>query len=149
MQLLDIWKAAQAVYKDNNTMAKLCATQAILESGFLRGGSQLANKYNNWFGIKGKGIITGKSISLPTKEYEKGKWITINQDFAWNNSTEESFMQHRKLMEKTRYAACWRAKDIPEAAQSVWKAGYATDPKYPNLLISTYNLYLKKITDTK
>lgn len=135
--------AAKAVYPENLVLQQLCECQAILESGILQGGSLLSNKYNNLFGIKGKGIKTGRSISLPTKEQVGNKLITLKQDFAWNDSVEESFLQHKKILSLPRYKAVWKSKDLSEAAKAVRECGYATNKSYDKLLINIYNKYVK------
>ena len=140
--LATIKEAAAVVYPDNKIMMQLCIAQAILESGIRNGGSVLSNKYNNLFGIKGKGIKTGRSISLPTKEQVGNKMVTVKQDFAWNDSVEESFLQHKKILSLPRYASVWKSKDFNDAATRVREAGYATLRTYDKLLIDVYNQYL-------
>jgi len=135
--------SAKVVYPDNEIMKDLCICQAILESGVLQGGSKLANKYNNLFGIKGKGIKTSRSIRLPTKEDINGKIHTVQDDFAWNDSVEESFMQHRKILSLPRYALVWKCKTFEEAAEAVRECGYATDRNYSKLLTNIFNRYVK------
>ncbi len=149
-----IKEAAKVVYPTNLSMRALCICQAILESGILQGGSTLSNKYNNLFGIKGRGIVTNKFINLDTKEYFPHKgWIiirAIRQDytpgvsFAWNASVEESFMQHKRLMEKPGYKHLFNSKTPQDAMIGVKQAGYATDPAYPLKLIDIYNTYIKE-----
>lgn len=144
-----IHKLAQQVYPNNKVLADLTTAQAILESN-LQGlkPSQLAFKYNNLFGIKGRG--TKGSVSLPTKEEVKGKMITVNQSFAWNNSIEDSLQQRKHLFENgtsdnpTRYFKVLAAQTFEEAAEAVYKAGYATDSSYTTQLITIYHKYLKE-----
>lgn len=131
--------AAAVVYPDNKIMMQLCICQAVLESGVLHGGSVLANKYNNLFGIKGKGIKTHRSVRLPTKEEINDEFHTVQDDFAWNDSVEESFEQHRKIMSLPRYATVWKCTTFIDAAETVRNDGYATDKHYPQELLSVYN----------
>lgn len=132
-----------ALYPSELTLvADLTVSQAILESGLLRGKtSLLASKYNNLFGIKGTG--TAGSVELLTVEFIKGKSQRVMQPFAVNHSIEDSIKQHKALLEKPRYTACYAAIDFPEIANAVWKCGYATDPKYPEKLVSIYNQHIK------
>ncbi len=148
----ELKKAASVVYPDSSILHDLCICQAILESGVLQGGSALANIYNNYFGIKGVGIVSKKWINLPTKEFLKGKWITIaprdqtytsGVSFAWNNTISESFMQHRRILSLNRYKPVWAKKSVSEACIAVKTCGYATDPGYPLKLIDIYNTYIK------
>lgn len=140
--LTTIKNAAAVVYPENKIMMQLCICQAILESGVLNGGSVLSNKYNNLFGIKGKGIKTARSVRLPTKEVIKGVVQTVRDDFAWNDSVEESFLQHRKILSLSRYKKVWLCNTFNEAAAAVRVAGYATDLKYSSKLIDIYKRYI-------
>lgn len=137
------------VNSDNKILEDMCVVQGILEAGLRNSPpSSLALKYNNLFGIKGVGtgkIIDGKrktSISLPTHEwYPNRGMIEVDQMFAVNESVEDSILQHRSLLHRPRYAKVLTAKTFAEAALEIRKAGYATDVKYTQLLISIYNKY--------
>jgi flagellum-specific peptidoglycan hydrolase FlgJ len=132
--------ASKAVFQ-NDVLANLAAAQSILESNLYGKPSSLAYNNNNLFGIKGSG--TAGSVTKPTKEYIKGKWITVHAQFAANNSLEDSFQQFKKVLDLPRYKAVQDAETFEEAAKAVWKGGYATDPNYPSELIAIYNKYLK------
>jgi flagellum-specific peptidoglycan hydrolase FlgJ len=135
-----IVESAKAVYGDT-PMAKLAATQAILESGLYNGKpSNLAKKANNLFGIKGKG--NNGYITLPTTEHVGDQNLRVNANFASYSDYKSSFEAHQNLMKKSRYANVWNAKDQYEAFQAVKDAGYATDRKYPELLRGVYDKYL-------
>lgn len=144
-----IQKLATEAYQGNKVLADLTTAQAILESNLLgKVPSKLAFKYNNLFGIKGRG--TNGSVTLETTEYIKGKGnIRVPQSFAWNATIEDSIEQRKKLFQKgtrdkpTRYFKVLAAPTFEEAAIEVHKAGYATDPEYPKKLIEIYNKYLK------
>lgn len=135
-------KAAQAAYPDNPTMAGIAAAQAIHESNLLNKPSGLALK-NNLFGIKGSG--TAGSVNMPTYEFIKGKKVKVNAGFAANNTLEDSFIQHKNLMNKGtksnpgRYLPVLNAQTIEDAANALVKGGYATDPSYAKKLINLYN----------
>lgn len=134
--------AADKVYPepDKHLLADLSIVQAILEGAVLNNPpSQLALKYNNLFGIKGIGTMG--SVDLPTHEYYDKQMHTLEQKFAWNKNIEDSFLQHRKLLEHSRYNACWSTKTFGEIAHAVHDAGYATDPSYADELIRVYKEY--------
>lgn len=116
----------------------LCLTQAVHESNLLRSPSQLAMKYNNLFGIKGKGL-TGKSVMLPTWEEVNGKTVYIKAPFAQNDSLEDSVKQWYKLMNKPRYKIVLDSKSLDDAFVNIVKAGYATDSRYSTKLKSVYD----------
>ena len=135
-------ESAKAIYGDT-PMAKLAATQAILESGLYKGKpSRLAKEGYNLFGIKGQG--NAGSINLPTTEHVGMDNIKIDADFAKYSDYKSSFEGHKKLMSKQRYANVWNARNEYEAFQSVKDAGYATDRNYPNLLSSVYDKYVSQ-----
>jgi len=141
-------KLAVDCYGGNKVLADLTVAQAILESNLADKPSLLAYKYNNLFGIKGKG--TKGSIMLPTTEYVKGKKEFVNQSFAWNGTVEDSIEQKKKLFQNgtkdkpTRYFKVLSAQTFEAAAQAVYDAGYATDPNYPKKLILIYHKYISK-----
>lgn len=128
----------QEVYADLPIVGELCLTQAFHESNLLRYPSQLALKYNNLFGIKGKGL-TGKSVMLPTWEEVNGKTVYVKAAFAMNDSVEDSVQQHFNLMQKDRYKIVRESKTREEAFKNILKAGYATDSKYVTRLEETWN----------
>lgn len=130
---------ARKGYLEYNILPSLTIAQAILESN--SGKSQLAIKGNNLFGIKADSRWTGKKINFPTKEYIKGKEITVNAYFRAYDSFADSVEDHTKFLLTKRYEKVRSSKDYKEAAHEIWKAGYATDPKYPNKLISIIKQY--------
>lgn len=132
---------SKKAHPDKPLLAALTATQAILESALLSKPSQLAMKYNNLFGIKGRG--TEGSVSLMTNEYYNGKMNRVKQPFAHNKDISDSFAQHKKLFERSRYAKLHDAKTFEDIAKEVRVAGYATDPSYTKLLIDVYNKHVK------
>ena len=133
--------AADAIKSQRQTgvPASVTMAQALLESG--RGESGLAKKGNNFFGIKGKG--PAGSVTMPTKEYLNGRWVTVNADFRKYNSPAESFTDHGKFLRKnSRYAPAFKHMDDgKQFAREIHKAGYATDPGYANKLIGIMKEY--------
>lgn len=128
---------AKADMKKTNVPASLTIAQGILESA--DGNSTLSRLANNLFGMKGTG--TAGSISLPTREYIGGIWITVNAQFRKYNNWGESVADHSNLFLN---GVSWNrdlyknviGKDGITAAQEVAKAGYATDPNYSTKLIN-------------
>ncbi|MCB9032646.1 MAG: LysM peptidoglycan-binding domain-containing protein [Chitinophagales bacterium] len=134
-QYKDIAIVEMKVYK---IPASITLAQGILESAF--GKSELALKSNNHFGIKCKVEWTGKT----TKHDDDAP----NECFRVYDSVEESYRDHSKfLAERSRYAKLFTydIKDYKSWAYGLKEAGYATNPKYPQLLIKyieDYNLYV-------
>lgn len=125
-----------ATYKDDaieemqrtGIPASITLAQGILESG--DGNSDLARKANNHFGIK-------------CHSDWKGPTYTMDDD-----AKDECFRKYRKVIEsykdhsefltgRNRYAFLFELKitDYKGWAKGLKKAGYATNPKYPDLLI--------------
>lgn len=107
--------------------ASITLAQAILESG--NGNSTLAKKGNNHFGIKCHDWTGDKMYQDDDAN---------DECFRVYKSAEESFVDHSKfLTEKKRYAKLFELKitDYKSWAKGLKDAGYATNPKYPQLLI--------------
>jgi len=108
--------------------ASITLAQGILESG--SGNSRLATKANNHFGIKCHKGWTGKSIRVDDDEK--------NECFRSYRKAEESFHDHSLfLTQRSRYADLFTLEitDYKAWAKGLKKAGYATNPRYPELLI--------------
>ena len=107
--------------------ASITMAQGILESG--NGNSTLAQQANNHFGIKCHNW-TGEKIYID--DDQKGEC------FRSYSTANESFEDHSKfLAERSRYSSLFSLKtnDYKGWAQGLKDAGYATNPKYPQLLI--------------
>jgi len=114
--------------------ASITLAQGILESG--SGNSRLAQKANNHFGIKCHKGWTGKTIRVDDDEK--------NECFRSYRKAEESFHDHSLfLTQRTRYADLFKLKitDYKGWAKGLSKAGYATNPRYPELLIRIIERY--------
>lgn len=106
--------------------ASITLAQAILESG--DGNSELARKGNNHFGIKCHDW-TGKKVYHDDDKR--------NECFRKYPSARESFNDHSIFLQRSRYSFLfdYRVTDYKSWAKGLKKAGYATNPKYPALLI--------------
>jgi LysM repeat protein len=108
--------------------ASITLAQAILESG--SGNSELAKKGKNHFGIKCHGW-TGETMSIDDDQK--------NECFRVYASAEESYVDHSDLLKtKKRYANLFNLEitDYKSWAKGLKEAGYATNPKYPELLVN-------------
>lgn len=135
-RIKQVIQAARSIYGNNDVMVRLTVSQALLESG-ARLNSGLAVQGNNFFGIKGEG--SSGTIVMPTHEYVNGQTITINAAFARNATPEDSFLQHKRLLERPRYQGVLSAADqgnFDLAARAIQDSGYATDPSYAAQLIA-------------
>ena len=125
----------------NGIPASITLAQGILESG--NGNSSLAREANNHFGIK------------CTSEW-KGKTILKDDDqkddcFRVYTSAEESFRDHSEFLKRKRYAALFELNknDYQGWALGLKEAGYATNPRYAELLISLIERYNLNSFDRK
>lgn len=108
--------------------ASIILAQACLESA--DGNSTLARMSNNHFGIKCKSGWTGQIVTHDDDER--------NECFRKYNTPIESFRDHsRFLIESGRYRFLfsYNITDYKRWAHGLKKAGYATDPNYPDRLI--------------
>ncbi len=140
---------AIAGYKKYGVLASLTIAQAILETGW--GKSTIGN---NIFGIKATSSWKGKVQQVKTHEYVNGEKIYIDANFRDYNSIYESLEDRFKLLSSSRYKKVIESKDYKEAAQEIYKAGYATDPNYPNKLIQIIEenklyIYDKEVIEMK
>ena len=117
--------------------ASIILAQACLESS--DGNSALARKANNHFGIKCHDGWKGKKFKQDDDER--------NECFRKYEKAVDSFTDHSNfLRSRTRYASLF---DLPISDYKGWAhglkaAGYATNPKYAQLLINIieeYELY--------
>lgn len=112
---------------DHKIPASIILAQGILESG--SGNSDLAKKGNNHFGIKCKDW-TGEKMYIDDD--------IQNECFRVYSNSEESFIDHSNfLTSKTRYSKLFtlESTNYKAWATELKNAGYATNPKYPQLLI--------------
>ena len=114
-------------------------TQAAHESRW--GQSDLAVKANNLFGFTGESWARAKKpvVYMKTREFVKGKWITVERPFRAYDSWEGSVRDWADVMHFPRYrqALMWAKEEHLGAwARAVYAAGYATDPNYPEKLIA-------------
>ena len=107
--------------------ASITLAQGILESN--HGNSRLATKANNHFGIKCHGWEGKKIFADDDKK---------NECFRNYKNVLESFVDHSLFLNKySRYEFLFDYKitDYKSWAKGLKKAGYATNSKYPELLI--------------
>jgi len=113
--------------------ASITLAQGILESG--NGNSSLAREANNHFGIKCTGEWNGKTILRDDDQKD--------DCFRVYTSPEESFRDHSEFLKRKRYAPLFELdkNDYRGWATGLKDAGYATNPRYADLLISLVERY--------
>ena len=139
----EIGPIAKEVDKSFDLLPSITIAQACLESDY--GKSDLSQKYNNLFGVKGNNPNT--SAVLKTKEFEKGKWVVVKARFQIYDSYEASIRAHARLFQKgttwdaKQYRHVLAAKNYQTQARALVKDGYATDPNYADKLIKLIEEY--------
>lgn len=113
--------------------ASITLAQGILESG--NGNSSLAREANNHFGIKCTADWKGKSILKDDDQKD--------DCFRVYTSPEESFRDHSEFLKRKHYAALFELNknDYVGWANGLKQAGYATNPRYAELLITLVERY--------
>jgi len=117
-----------------NIPASITLAQGVLESG--NGESRLAVDGKNHFGIKCHSNWRGKTII--EDDDEKGECFRKYSEVA------DSYRDHSLfLSERGRYSFLFTYKksDYKKWAKGLKKAGYATNPNYPSLLIDLIEKY--------
>lgn len=114
--------------------ASITLAQGLHESEF--GNSVLVKKSNNHFGIKCKSSWTGGGVSHDDD--------APGECFRTYKSAEESYRDHSNYLRgNQRYGFLFELNpaDYKAWAYGLKKAGYATNPKYPVILIQTIEKY--------
>ena len=114
--------------------ASITLAQGLLETE--SGNSSLVKKSNNHFGIKCKSNWTGPGVTHDDD--------AIGECFRSYKDAEESFRDHSNFLRGSeRYSGLFilNPADYKGWARGLKKAGYATNPKYPDILIKNIELY--------
>ena len=120
--------------KAHKIPASITLAQGLLESG--AGNSALAREAKNHFGIKCHKGWEGDTYYMDDDEK--------NECFRKYDDVEQSFRDHSEfLCGRSRYAALFDLDitDYEGWAKGLKAAGYATNPKYAQLLIDRIRLY--------
>ena len=125
---------AMSNMKNYGIPASIILAQGILESGAGKG--DLASRSNNHFGIKCHAGWTGESVRHDDD--------AAQECFRKYDNPSESFKDHALFLTgRSRYAKLFTLSksDYKAWARGLRAAGYATDPKYPDKLISYIERY--------
>lgn len=125
--------------------ASVKLAQGLLESDF--GRSELAAFAYNHFGIKCGGNWTGRSYHKEDDEKDADGKLK-DSCFRVFDSGEDSYRSHSEFLlrnERYEFLFEYKSTDYKAWAKGLKKAGYATDPNYPQKLIGViekYNLHV-------
>ncbi len=121
---------------------KVLLAQAALESGW--GSSLIKNAHGdngfNLFNIKADKSWQGKQTHVATLEFDQGIARKVNAGFRSYDSYEESFRDYVDFIKTNpRYGDALKKAGNPEHyMHALQRAGYATDPKYADKVMSIY-----------
>lgn len=140
-------------YKEYKILPSITIAQAILESSW--GESDLAQIYNNLFGIKADSSWKGESVLLETFEFYDTK---IEDKFRVYSNKNQSIKDHAKfLVDNQRYKkyGVFEAKTYIEQAYALQNAGYSTaednsgQKRYAKDLIELIRQYNLQLIDSE
>lgn len=145
---------AMSDMKENGVLASVTIAQAILESSW--GTSELAEKANNYFGMKCSlssnswGSVwdrVSKYTKVTNEQDEAGKTNTIKADFRAYPDIEMSIKDHSLYLvgamngTEHRYCGIANEKDYRKAVEIIKAGGYATDINYVSKICSIIEKY--------
>ena len=135
VQYIELYKdIAIREMKRMGVPAAITLAQGILETE--SGNSSLVKKSNNHFGIKCKSNWTAASVTHDDD--------ARGECFRSYTTADESYRDHSNFLRAgQRYAFLFRldVKDYKAWAYGLKKAGYATNPSYPQILIKPIEQY--------
>ena len=149
----EIKDAAIKNYKEYKILPSITIAQAILESSW--GESDLAQIYNNLFGIKADSSWKGEYVTLETFEFYDTK---IEDKFRVYSNKNQSIKDHAKfLVDNQRYKkyGVFEAKTYIEQAYALQNAGYSTaednsgQKRYAKDLIELIRQYNLQLIDSE
>ncbi len=114
--------------------AAITLAQGLLESQC--GNSDLVKESNNHFGIKCKSTWTAETVSHDDDE--------PGECFRKYKTADDSYRDHSDFLKSgSRYAFLFQLdpSDYKDWAYGLQKAGYATNPRYPEILINNIDKY--------
>lgn len=113
---------------------------AIHESGVT---SELASKYNNYFGMKCGSGWKGAFVTLGTNEYINGEYKPQTDDWRVYNTVRDGIEGYFDFISYKRYIKAKTANSPLEYITIIRDAGYATTPrdKYINSVMKYVNDY--------
>lgn len=120
----------------------LLVAQAALETGWGRHLIQDVDgaSSHNLFNIKADRRWDGPAAMVETVEYRDGVPLRERARFRVYGSFADSFADYANFVQQDRYRAAVAAAESPRRyMQGLQQAGYATDPKYADKVLSVYS----------
>ncbi len=139
-------KAYSAALRSGHIFPGAAAAETAVESAW--GTSQLAIKANNLFGLKKPAAWTGPVLSLQTREYLKGEWVTVPAEWPIFADWSECFTERMNTLHRVaRYAPALAAK-TPEEFIALVSAEWATNPHRGRAVLQTYRAHSNLLVAT-
>jgi flagellar protein FlgJ len=133
---------AEQAAKELGVEPKVILAQAALESGWGRSVIKNNNGSNsfNLFNIKADKAWQGKQAQVATLEFDQGIAKKVNAGFRSYDSFEASFRDYVAFIKSNpRYGdALKQVGNAEQYMHELQRAGYATDPKYADKVMSIY-----------
>jgi flagellar protein FlgJ len=133
---------AEQAAKELGVEPKVILAQAALESGWGHSVIRNGNGGNsfNLFNIKADKAWQGKQVQVATLEFDQGIAKKVNAGFRSYDSFEESFRDYVGFIKNNpRYGdALKKVGNAEQYMRELQRAGYATDPKYADKVMSIY-----------
>ena len=137
-------RAVAAARAAAHIFPEYAACEAALESAW--GGSELAQRANNLFGQKQPHPPRGRSLSLPTREFLHGEWVTVSAEWMLFEDWRACFVERMALLR--RLATAWphyrEALSATTGEQFVIAVSksWSTDPQRAEKVMSVYRHHL-------
>ena len=133
-------KAYEAALQSGHIFPGAAAAECAVESAW--GMSEAAVKANNLFGEKKPEAWAGAVLSLPTREFLHGEWVTVTAEWPVFSSWAGCFAERMATLHRvSRYAPALAAK-TPEEFIALVSAEWATDPHRGEAVLETYRAHL-------
>lgn len=122
--------ACAAARAAGHVWPEFAACEAALESAW--GGSELAVRANNLFGQKQSHPAIGETLTLPTREFLRDAWVTVQAQWVrfadWNACFAERMRLLRALAGEYPHYAEALAASTGEAYVAAVSKSWSTDP---------------------
>ena len=135
-----LWSAAERAASSIGLSPEALLAQAALETGWGEHVMSTGNggSSHNLFGIKADPRWEGDRVRRVTLEYENGIAVQRRESFRAYESFDESFQDYVDFLRNNpRYVdALASTHDSRAYFQALQQAGYATDPRYADKIVS-------------
>ena len=141
-------KARTEAVKACHPFPVMAACEAALESSW--GNSALAKEGNNLFGMKQHAHQVYGTLTLPTREFENGQWVTV-ASATWVHYPDWASCFADRLATLKRLSSVYvhyrKALDAKDAGEFITEVSqtWSTDPNRAKKVLSIYQDYLAEL----